>query len=68
MTDCTYCGCEVEAHDPLAVYETGDGDSDGDGPESGTLAGEFCNWGCLAAYVAESDVATGTSCNWTPDA
>jgi hypothetical protein len=60
MTDCTYCGCEVEAHDPVAVYETA-GSSD-------ELAGEFCNWGCLAAYATESDVASGTSCNWTPEA
>jgi len=62
VTDCTYCGCEVEAHDPLAVYET----DDGDGP--GALAGEFCNWGCLGAYVDDSDVATDTTCNWTADA
>lgn len=66
MTDCTYCGCEVEAHDPVAVYETAvDG---GDDVDRDVLAGEFCNWGCLSAYAAESDVATGTSCNWSPDA
>jgi len=63
MTGCAYCGCEVEAHDPVAVYESGD-DAEG----RGSLAGEFCNWGCLAAYVDEEDVATGTTCNWTPDA
>lgn len=66
MTDCTYCGCEVEAHDPVVVHERAPdaaGDSDADAP-----ADAFCNWGCLSAYASESDVATGTACNWTPDA
>lgn len=71
MTDCAYCGCEVAAHDPVAVYKTGEdgeGAADDGGATDGreSLVGEFCNWGCLAAYAQESDVATGTSCNWTP--
>lgn len=36
--------------------------------DANALAGAFCNWGCLSAYATESDVATGTTCNWTPDA
>jgi hypothetical protein len=63
MTECTYCGCEVEAHDPVVVYES-DPAAVGDGTAS---AGEFCNWGCLAAFVDESDVTAGTSCNWSPE-
>lgn len=64
MTDCTYCGCEVEAHDPVVVHERAPGDVDA----AGSPAGAFCNWGCLSAHATESDVATGTTCNWTPDA
>ncbi|MFC6951925.1 hypothetical protein [Halorubellus litoreus] len=63
MTECTYCGCEVEAHDPVVVFESAPDAVDArDGSEFA-----FCNWGCLSAYSTESDVATGTTCNWTPE-
>ncbi|RDI72033.1 hypothetical protein [Halopelagius longus] len=53
--DCTYCGCDVTAHDPVYVEET-----DGDG--SRLPAGRFCNYGCLAAHVEEAGLAAGTTC------
>ncbi|NHN42085.1 hypothetical protein G9C85_10655 [Halorubellus sp. JP-L1] len=71
MTACTYCGCDVEAHDPVVVYER---EPDAveesasvalEGDES--PAGTFCNWGCVSAYARQSDVATETTCNWPPE-
>lgn len=53
MTDCTYCGCEVEAHDPVFVFE----DRDGERPAS-----QFCNYGCLSAHVEEAGLAEGSRC------
>jgi YHS domain-containing protein len=53
MTDCAFCGCRVEAHDP--VWATHDG-----------REYAFCNWACLTSYVDREELATGTSCNWEP--
>lgn len=53
--DCTYCGCDVTAHDPVYVEET---DEDG----GHIPAGRFCNYGCLAAHVEREGLATGTTC------
>lgn len=53
MTDCTYCGCEVEAHDPVFVSE---GSADDD------PASQFCNYACLSAHVEESGLAEGSRC------
>ncbi len=57
MRACTYCGCDVDAHDPLLVYEC---DADG------TLAGQFCNYGCLVADVGDEGLLTDTACAWEP--
>lgn len=54
VTDCTYCGQTVEAHDPVFVSEDGD-----DGRVS---AGQFCNYACLSAYIEETDLADGACC------
>lgn len=53
--DCTYCGCDVTAHDPVTVVEGADTD--------GERVGRFCNYGCLAAYVDAADLTVGTSCS-----
>ncbi|MFB6219919.1 MAG: hypothetical protein ABEH90_00650 [Halolamina sp.] len=58
MTDCLYCGCAVEEHDPVYV-------SEGD-PNAETLP--FCNYACLTEYVDAENLTTGTSCNWSPEA
>jgi hypothetical protein len=57
MRACTYCGSDVDAHDPLVVDE-----GDADGP----LAGQFCNYGCLVAHVEDADLLTDTACAWEP--
>lgn len=51
-TDCTYCGCDVTAHDPVYVQEGTDREE----------AGQFCNYGCLAAYVDAEGLTVGTTC------
>lgn len=54
--DCTYCGCSVDAHDPL--YLSAD--------PGGEPTAQFCNYGCLLAHIETAELAVGTSCNWTP--
>jgi hypothetical protein len=51
--NCTYCGCNAEAHDPVYVAE-------GD-PNAEPAA--FCNYGCLSAHVEAESLAVGTTCN-----
>ena len=51
MTDCVYCGCEAEAHDPVYVRHDGEEDA-------------YCNYGCLSAHIQAAALATGTTCNW----
>lgn len=51
--DCTYCGCDAEAHDPVYVSE--------DDPDAEPSA--FCNYGCLSAHVEAENLAVGTTCN-----
>ena len=60
VTDCTYCGSAVAAHDPVYVDEVVDGER--------TTTGRFCNYGCLAAHVEAAGLATGASCQWEPSA
>lgn len=54
MDACTYCGCDVTAHDPVYVEEVADGER--------LPAGQFCNYGCLAAHVDAAGLAEGTVC------
>lgn len=54
MTDCVYCGCAVEAHDPVYADHADE-------------TYPFCNWACLVAYVEREELSTGTACEWTPD-
>lgn len=53
VTDCAYCGCEVEAHDPVYVSER----------EPEATATPYCNYGCLAAHVEADGLAVGTTCS-----
>ena len=52
--DCTYCDCDVYAHDPVFVTEERNGDR--------VEVGQFCNYGCLSAHVDEQDLAVGSTC------
>ena len=54
MTGCTYCGCEIEAHDPMYVEEHEDGER--------VPAGQFCNYACLVAYVEREGLQEGATC------
>jgi len=53
MTDCLFCGSEVEAHDP--VYADHDGDRH-----------PFCNWACLEQYIDAEELTSGACCRWEP--
>lgn len=57
--DCTYCGQDVTDHDPVYVQERAGDDR--------VETGRFCNYACLASYVEEEALATGASCEWSPD-
>jgi hypothetical protein len=52
--DCTYCGSDVYAHDPVFVEEGADGDRE--------PAEQFCNYACLSAHIDEEDLITGACC------
>ncbi|UPV72890.1 hypothetical protein M0R89_10050 [Halorussus limi] len=52
--DCTYCGSDVNDHDPVFVAERR-----GDGRES---AGRFCNYACLSAHIDEANLVDGACC------
>lgn len=58
-TPCTYCGADVEAHDPVYVYEQETKDR--------APAGEFCNYACLSSHIEEENLTTGDACEWSPD-
>lgn len=53
-TTCTFCGRDIEAHEPVFVEEAPDGDR--------TPAGQFCNYACLARYIEEENLETGACC------
>jgi len=56
--ECTYCGSDVERHDPVVVTERLD---------TGTSpSGQFCNYACLSAYIDEEELTYGTACEWNP--
>lgn len=58
VTECTYCGSDVERHDPVFVIE---------GPDaSATQSGQFCNYACLAAHIEDEELTYGASCEWNP--
>ena len=54
MDACTYCGCDVTAHDPVYVEAAEHGERAPDG--------QFCNYGCLAVHIDEAGLAEGTTC------
>lgn len=55
-TDCTYCGSDVERHDPVSV-------ADGVNPDPGQSR-RFCNYACLAAYIEDEELVYGAACEW----
>lgn len=57
-TECTYCGSDIERHDPVYVTEHG---NDGSDP-----AGQFCNYACLSRHIEDENLAFGAACEWRP--
>lgn len=58
MTDCTYCGSDVYAHDPLFLESGDDGERE--------AVGQFCNYACLTAHVDEENLTAGACCQFDP--
>jgi hypothetical protein len=56
--DCTYCGSDVHAHDPLFLEAERDGERES--------VGQFCNYACLTAHVEEERLAVGDACEFDP--
>lgn len=57
-TACAFCGCAIFDHDPICVRDCTAGCGD---------PAYFCNYGCLAAHVDAEGLATGTTCEWSPE-
>jgi hypothetical protein len=58
MTECSYCGSNIERHDPVFVAETDDGQR--------VPSSQFCNYACLSAYIEEEELTSGAACEWSP--
>jgi len=58
VTECTYCGSDVYAHEPLFLESAADGDRE--------QAGQFCNYACLSAYIDEENLTEGAACAFDP--
>ena len=51
---CTFCGSDVDAHEPVFVEERRDVER--------VPAGRFCNYACLARYIEAEGLETGACC------
>lgn len=54
LVNCTYCGEDLAAYDPVFVDRERD--------DERTEEGAFCNYGCLSAWLDETEAATGACC------
>jgi len=54
VVNCTYCGEDLAAYDPVFVERERDGERESEGA--------FCNYGCLSAWMEETEAATGACC------
>ncbi|MFO7926320.1 MAG: hypothetical protein ACQET5_03755 [Halobacteriota archaeon] len=57
--ECTYCGSDLSAYEPVYVEETGGGER--------VSAGGFCNYACLSAHIETEGLTDGDACAWSPD-
>lgn len=55
MTECTYCGSDVDRHEPVFVAE-----QERNGER--VSVGQFCNYACLHAYIEDEELVYGASC------
>lgn len=60
MAECTYCGSDVDAHEPLFLESAADGDR--------ALVGRFCNYACLSAHIDEENLTEDAACEFDPTA
>ena len=52
--DCTFCGSDVRAHEPVYVSRERNGER--------VDAGQFCNYACLARHIEDEGLETGACC------
>ncbi|MFB6135517.1 MAG: hypothetical protein ABEJ04_02035 [Halobacteriaceae archaeon] len=52
---CDYCGSDLTAYEPVAVFEGAAGERE--------LVGEFCNYACLRQHVEDEELETGACCS-----
>ncbi len=52
--ECSYCGCDINRHDPVFVQEERE--------FRRVDTGQFCNYGCLSAQIDEEGLADGAVC------
>lgn len=57
--ECTYCGSNLAAYEPVFVEETRDGERQ--------PVGGFCNYACLAAHIDDEELTFGAACEWKPE-
>jgi len=67
-TACTYCGSDVETHQPVYVFEraTGNDGNEDSAVRDRTPAGQFCNYACLSASIDEEELVYGDACSFDP--
>ena len=56
--ECTFCGSDVHAHDPVYVETSEDGERE--------QAGQFCNYACLSAWIDAENKVDGAACRFDP--
>lgn len=55
MDVCTYCEQSLEPYDTVVVEREAE--------DGRNRAGTFCNFGCLSAWLDETEAATGACCH-----
>ncbi|MDZ7702225.1 MAG: hypothetical protein U5J98_09285 [Halobacteriales archaeon] len=51
---CTYCGSDVDEHEPVYVEERAE--------DRLVPAGQFCNYACLARHIEDAGLENGACC------
>lgn len=57
MRACTYCGSDIDQHDPICVRDC---------DENCSMVGRFCNYACLASHIDVENLTAGACCQWQP--
>lgn len=61
MIECTYCGSDIDRHDPVFVEER-QGQGQRQRQDEEHVREQFCNYACLHAYIEDEELVYGASC------